>query len=55
MVSPSAPKGAGSAGADNEIVLKKNTTYTIALKNNGSVTATLAYSTLFWYEEDKGV
>jgi len=48
---PSAPKSGGSAGADNEIVFKPSTTYTIAITNVGSVTATIGYAGLFWYEE----
>jgi len=48
---PSAPKSGGSVGADNEIVLKPSTAYTIEIKNVGSTTATVVYANLFWYEE----
>lgn len=52
---PAAPKSGGSTGESNELVLKPNTTYSIALSNIGSVTATIAYASLFWYDTDTGV
>jgi len=42
----------GGAGADQELVLKQNTSYVITLTPDG---ATTVRASLFWYEEDKGI
>lgn len=47
---PSTNQG-GAAGANQEIVLKPGTTYSIKIDNIGSVTASTGYFELFWYEE----
>lgn len=52
---PATPKSGGSVGADNEIILKPNTTYSITLTNIGTVTDTIAYWNLFWHEQLIGV
>lgn len=44
-------RGGGSGGADEERVLKPDTTYQITFTNIGSTTATVGYYTIFWYEE----
>lgn len=47
---PSTNQG-GAAGANQELVLKPNTTYSIKIDNIGSVTASTGYFELFWYEQ----
>lgn len=49
---PSTNSG-GCGGANHELVLKPNTTYSIKIDNIGSVTASTGYFELFWYEETK--
>jgi len=46
--------GGGSDGSSQEWVLKPNTTYSIRFENVGTVTATVGYFNIFWYEEDRG-
>ncbi len=46
--------GGGADGSSEEWVLKPNTTYSIRFENVGSVTATVGYFNLFWYEESAG-
>jgi len=41
----------GSGGADEDIVLKPDTMYSITFTNTGSSTATVGTYMLFWYEE----
>jgi len=45
-------KTGGVAGADEELVLKLDTMYEFRIENIGTVTATIGYYRLFWYEED---
>ena len=43
--------GGAGGGAENERILKPETTYSIAFKNIGASTATVIYYDIFWYEE----
>lgn len=47
--------GGQGGGADQELVLKQNTKYTITFTNAGTVTATIGLYKIFWYEEATGV
>lgn len=44
-------RGGGNGSADEEIVLKPDTTYSITFTNTGSSTATVGTYAFFWYEE----
>jgi len=48
---PAARSGGGS-GADQEIVLKQDTSYVFLLTPAGATTVTASF---FWYEEEKGI
>lgn len=43
----------GDGGANQEIVLKPDTGYSVEIVNVGATTASTAYFELFWYEEPK--
>lgn len=45
-------RAGGGAGADEELVLKQNTTYILTLDPDGSTICNLS---LFWYEEGEGI
>lgn len=47
--------GGQSGGANEELILKQNTIYTMTFANSGTVTATVGIYKLFWYEEETGV
>lgn len=47
---PSNNKG-GSGGANQELVFKPDTEYTVKIDNIGATTASTGYFELFWYEE----
>lgn len=48
---PSSSGGGSGGGADNEIVLKPDTMYSILITVIGASTASIGYYSLFWYEE----
>ncbi len=53
--SASSSRGGGGNGSDEEWVLKPSTVYSFRFENIGATTATVAYYSLFWYEETEGV
>lgn len=46
--------GGGGDGAQEELLLEDNTTYSFRFSNIGAATATTIYYRLFWYEEGRG-
>jgi len=51
---PANSAGGTGDGSNLEWVLAPNSTYSIRFENVGTVTATVGYYNIFWYEEDRG-
>ena len=51
----SSARGGSADASAEEWVLKRNTVYTFRFQNIGATTATVAYYSMFWYEEEEGI